>query len=311
MNGKIFVILFFFMSGMVVAQESKGRLYEVSPRVGTEIDSADRAKFNLFPAYRGFIKAEFYQMEDSSFCLEVTLTNSAGNMDLRRVSMDRTRVRQIQQTIDHYEAIQDGKYVFPGSEQVSKVKKRFQISITNTTADVKYDAVNLSTNYERRDRGSESFGLGASYMAQSSPFFFSLGLDFQHYSAKIGYYIQNELQISFNQSMNELVLPAMIGAFAGNEEVTGLVYLGAEIKLLELSKKDYSKSYWEGTRTFKNQLKAKDRWAYFYGGQAMFYRFFIDLRFIPHRALYKEKYDTLFKYNVKLNQFRIGYSFPF
>lgn len=106
-------LVFFLLvhSSILRAQETTGDTITISARVGEAIDSSERARFNLFPAVKGFRSAVFVRLPDSTFALRITSFDSAGMAaEVSDIPQPEWRLRQWAEQIDHYEEIEEGKY---------------------------------------------------------------------------------------------------------------------------------------------------------------------------------------------------------
>ena len=93
----------------LVAQDSVKTVI-LSPRVGQEIDSTERAYFRIFSHIIGFERATMFQRSDSSYFVRVTFQPVYGTMRDTIIDFPEIQVFMTAEKINHFEGIIDGSY---------------------------------------------------------------------------------------------------------------------------------------------------------------------------------------------------------
>jgi hypothetical protein len=78
------------------------RVVVISPRVGPEVDAAERRSFHLFPGVEDFSRAAFYRMPDSTLAVEL---HALFQPAVHRYPVSEDQFRRIGRYIDDYENI--------------------------------------------------------------------------------------------------------------------------------------------------------------------------------------------------------------
>ncbi len=104
-----FFLLFLFLSiGETGAQGRK--LIILSPKVGTEIDSAESAEYNLFGTVRNFHSAQFHLRDDDVLFIELRLRDTEGGYRDSSTQVSFRSLTTFAERIEYREAIQSDNH---------------------------------------------------------------------------------------------------------------------------------------------------------------------------------------------------------
>lgn len=103
-NTMLLALLLLLSSATVaIGQSEQRQVISLSDSIGSEIDAAERAKYNLFPGISGFQSARIVRWKDSQYRLEYSFSDAAGvhqksrKLSAQAVELTRLHVRLVEE----------------------------------------------------------------------------------------------------------------------------------------------------------------------------------------------------------------------
>lgn len=106
---ELLVVMLLASSSLVFGQDSS-KIVILSPRVGPEIDRAERDRFRLFSQIRGFERAEILVGADNTYYARVLTRDQEGSMRDTIISYSEMYVFMLAEKINHLEDLENGTY---------------------------------------------------------------------------------------------------------------------------------------------------------------------------------------------------------
>ncbi len=208
----LFTLLLTLLVASAVTQSQDRRLLIVSPSVGTEVDSLERATYELFPAVKEFQSATFYRLPDSTFWVWLLLKSPEGNLRDSAYEIGPGALNQIAERIERRNRVNVG--VSPTEVLLAHIRYADGSDVIFPSA---------STSETSRTRSKDILSLRGASDVGSRPLFQTI-----HVDLSVGYGSAAFMDLrSLTGSTSNSFVPVSFGIDIPFQEEDGLALRGA------------------------------------------------------------------------------------